>query len=139
MPVYLDTNATTATDPRVAEVVCRYLVEDYGNAGSRTHAWGVDASKAVETARQQVASAVEARPDEVTFTSGATEANNIALLGLADHAETIGKRHIIATSVEHKAVLEPLEYLGEGPGFPVSPSSQSMIVAIRRPSLWSTP
>lgn len=140
MPVYLDTNATTATDPRVAEVVCRYLVEDYGNAGSRTHAWGVEASKAVETARQQVAAAVGARPDEVTFTSGATEANNIALLGLADHAEAVGKRHIIATAVEHKAVLEPLQYLEKARGFSVTllpvddrgyPTPESLVDALR--------
>lgn len=112
-PVYLDCNATTPVDPRVAELVLRFMVEEFGNAGSRTHEYGARAKKAVQQARAQVAKVVGAQPDDVTFTSGATEANNIALLGLADWAERSGKRHIIGSAIEHKAVLEPLEALAK--------------------------
>lgn len=120
LAAYLDNNATTPLDPQVATVVSRFLLEDYGNAGSRTHAFGATAAKAVEDARASVAAVVAARPDEVIFTSGATEANNLALLGLGDAAEATGKRHIVTTSVEHKAVLEPLEYLVKRQGFEVT-------------------
>jgi cysteine desulfurase len=118
-PVYLDCNATTPLDPMVAEIVMRYLAEDFGNAGSRTHAYGNDAKRAVETARRQVAALVAADADEVLFTSGATEANNLALLGLSEHARKVGKLHIISTAIEHKAVLEPLHALADR-GFRVS-------------------
>lgn len=91
----------------------RYLGEEYGNAGSRTHEFGVRAKQAVERARDQVAAVVTARRDEVIFTSGATESNNIALLGLAGSAEGASRRHIVSTAIEHKAVLEPLEHLGK--------------------------
>jgi cysteine desulfurase len=111
--VYLDCAATTPLEPRVLEEVTRYLSSDFGNAGSRTHGFGQAAKSRVQAARQQVASVVAARADEVIFTSGATESNNIALLGLAAHAERVGRRHIISTSIEHKAVLEPLAHLGE--------------------------
>jgi cysteine desulfurase len=110
-PVYLDCAATTPVDPEVLEVVLRYIVDDFGNAGSRTHAYGADANVAVEQARRQVAAVAGAEADEVTFTSGATEANNLALLGLADFGAAEGRRHIIATQIEHKAVLEPLAVL----------------------------
>src|SRR5258706_2693893 len=103
--IYLDNNATTAVEPRVAEVVTRYLFDEYGNAGSRTHAWGANASRAVEEARRQVASVANARADEVIFTSGATEANNLALLGLAPHRRSSEHNHVIVSAVEHKAVL----------------------------------
>lgn len=120
LAAYLDNNATTPLDPQVAAVVSRFLLEDYGNAGSRTHVFGATAAKAVEDARESVAAVVAARPDEVIFTSGATEANNLALLGLADNGEATGKRHIVTTSVEHKAVLEPLEYLAKRHAFEVT-------------------
>ena len=81
MTIYLDCNATTPVDPRVAEVVTRYLVEDFGNAGSRTHEYGVRAKRAVEEARSRVAGVVDSDPSEVVFTSGATESNNLAILG----------------------------------------------------------
>src|SRR4051794_15089508 len=103
--------ATTPVLPEVAEVVLRYMVQEYGNAGSRTHDYGNRAKKAVHAARERVASAVGADPTEVVFTSGATESNNIALLGLAPHGESTGRRHIVSSVTEHKAVLEPLEYL----------------------------
>ena len=109
--VYLDCNATTPMEPAVQKLMVRYFTEELGNAGSRTHEYGVRAKRAVEAAREQVASVVEAESDEVVFTSGATESNNIALLGLAEHGEKTKKRHIVSTAIEHKAVLEPLEIL----------------------------
>lgn len=118
--VYLDNNATTHVDERVADVLTHYMSVEYGNAGSRTHAWGTDASKAVEEARRHIAAAVDARADEVIFTSGATEANNLAILGLADHAASTGKNHIVTTPIEHKAVLEPVEHLAKRHGFEVT-------------------
>jgi cysteine desulfurase len=118
-PIYLDCNATTPVDPRVQEVVWKYLTEEFGNAGSRTHEYGLRAKQAVEKAREQVAAVVGASSSEVIFTSGATESNNIAILGLAAHGEKVGKRHIVSTQIEHKAVLEPLEYLEEQ-GFEVT-------------------
>lgn len=137
---YLDNNATTAIDPRVVEVITRYLIEEYGNAGSRTHGWGTEASRAVEEARRQVAAVVDARSDEVLFTAGATEANNLAILGLADHAQATGQNHVITTSVEHKAVLEPVEYLAKQRAFKVTllpvdhlgwPSPEALAGALR--------
>jgi cysteine desulfurase len=110
-PVYLDCNATTPIEPRVAAAVMRYMEHDFGNAGSRTHEYGSVAKEAVSRARSQVAAVVDASAEEVIFTSGATESNNLAILGIAKHAEGAGRRHLITTAIEHKAVLEPLEYL----------------------------
>lgn len=118
-PVYLDCNATTPIEPAVKEAVVHWLSEEIGNAGSRTHEYGVQAKRAVQTARDQVAAVVGASGDEVIFTSGATESNNLAILGLASHGESAGKRHIISTAIEHKAVLEPLEAL-EARGFSIT-------------------
>jgi len=109
---YLDFAATTPVDPRVAEVVMRHMLLEYGNAGSRTHEYGARAAKAVERARAQVAQVVDADVTDVIFTSGATEANNLALLGLADEGMRNGRTHIVTTAIEHKAVLEPLAVLG---------------------------
>jgi cysteine desulfurase len=103
----------------VRDLVLRFMTEDFGNAGSRTHDYGARAKQAVERARDQVASVVGAKRDEVIFSSGATESNNLALLGLADHARRVGSRHIITSAIEHKAVLEPLEHL-EKHGFEVT-------------------
>jgi cysteine desulfurase len=108
-PVYLDCNATTPVDPRVQTEVLTYLAEEFGNPGSRTHAYGQAAKDRVNRARQQVAAVVGARPEEIVFTSGATESDNLAILGLTDHGMHAGRRHIISTQIEHKAVLEPLE------------------------------
>lgn len=118
-PVYFDCNATTPVDPRVAEEVSRYFLEEYGNSGSRSHEFGLRAKKAVQLARKRVGDVVGASAEEVIFTSGATESNNLALLGLAHHGEVAGRRHIISTRIEHKAVLEPLEHL-QSRGFDVS-------------------
>lgn len=95
----------------MADLVYNLMVEEFGNAGSRTHEYGVRAKKAVSLAREQVASIVDAEPNDVIFTSGATESNNIALLGLKAHGELEHKKHIITTKIEHKAVLEPVEHL----------------------------
>lgn len=109
--IYLDSNATTPTEPAVLDEVMHYLAVEYGNAGSRTHEYGQAAKSRVQRAREQVAAIVEAQPDEVIFTSGATESDNIALLGLAPHGEKTGRRRIITTQIEHKAVLEPADEL----------------------------
>lgn len=118
-PVYLDCNATTPIDPRVGEEVMKYMAYEFGNAGSRTHGYGQEAKERVNRARREVADVVDAQPDEVIFTSGATESDNLAILGLAAHGEAAGKRHVISTQIEHKAVLEPLEAL-EHRGFDVT-------------------
>lgn len=110
-PVYLDCNATTPLEPEVLETIYRYLAEDYGNPASPIHSYGTTAQEAVDEARREVAAVVDAEPEEVVFTSGATETNNLALLGLAAYGEATGRRHIIATRIEHKAVLEPLQQL----------------------------
>lgn len=116
--LYLDTAATTPVDSRVADLVMTYMVEEFGNSGSRTHEWGSRAKRAVQRAREQVAAAAKCKSDEVIFTSGATESDNLALLGLASHGTAEGRRHIISSATEHKAVLEPLEHL-EARGFQV--------------------
>ena len=113
MTVYMDTAATTPVLPEVAELVVRLMVEEYGNAGSRTHDIGGRAKKAVNNARGQIARVVDVDAEGVVFTSGATESNNLALLGLAQHGLDTGKKHIISSAIEHKAVLEPLERLSE--------------------------
>ena len=130
-PVYLDCAATTPIDPRVRDVVLHYMDVEFGNAGSRTHIFGQEASKGVQTAREQIAAVADAHPEEVIFTSGATEANNLAILGLAEYGEKEGKRHIISTQIEHKAVLEPLQRLANR-GFQidlVAPSPDGFISA----------
>ena len=111
MPVYLDCNATSPMESAVQEAVLRFMAEDYGNAGSRTHEFGNAAKHAVQHARDQVAAALAVERDEVIFTSGATESNNIAILGLAPFGERHERRHIITTAIEHKAVLEPITSL----------------------------
>ena len=119
MSTYLDCNATTPVEPRVQEVIWKYLVEDFGNSGSRTHEFGNRAKQVVQRAREQVAGVVRCKPEEVIFTSGATESDNLALLGLAPHGAKTGRRHIISSTIEHKAVLEPLEELARQ-GFEVT-------------------
>jgi cysteine desulfurase len=117
--VYLDCNSTTPIDPRVRQVLLRYLDEEYGNEGSRTHEYGSAAKRAVQLARDQVAGVVDCKREEVLFTSGATESNNLAILGLADFGAANNRRHIVSTMIEHKAVLEPLADL-ETRGFEVT-------------------
>lgn len=129
MPIYLDCNATTPIEPAVRDAVLHFMDEEFGNAGSRTHEYGVRAKQAVQRARDQVATVVATQRDEVIFTSGATESNNLAILGLTKHGERSGCRHLICTSIEHKAVLEPMEALAAA-GFDVTfvpPTSEGFV------------
>ena len=118
-------------EPAARDTLVRWLTNEIGNAGSRTHEFGLRAQQAVQSARAHVAAVVGADADEVLFTSGATESNNIAIQGLARHAETTGRRHIVSTAIEHKAVLEPLEVL-QARGFEVTlitPSGNGAVTA----------
>lgn len=114
-PVYLDYSATTPVDPRVVEKMIPWLYEQFGNPASRTHAYGWDAEEAVEQARAQVAGLVNADAREIIWTSGATEADNLAIKGAAAAYSDRGK-HIITVKTEHKAVLDPCHEL-ERQGF----------------------
>ncbi len=119
-PIYLDNAATTPVDPAVVQSMlsCMGLDGDFGNSGSATHEFGRLAAARVETARAQVASLISAQPDEIIFTSGATESNNLAVLGVA-RANGDRGRHIITSRTEHKAVLDPCKRL-EKEGFSVT-------------------
>ncbi|OQY46722.1 MAG: cysteine desulfurase DndA [Candidatus Parabeggiatoa sp. nov. 2] len=119
MTTYLDCNATTPIEPAVRDIVLKYITEEFGNAGSRTHEFGARAKQAVQNARDKIAEMVAARREEVIFTSGATESNNLAILGLKKYGEQNAKKHIVSTKIEHKAVLEPLAAL-EKSGFEVT-------------------
>jgi len=115
-PIYLDYAATTPVDPRVAQKMCRFLTldGDFGNAASRSHTYGWNAEAAVEEARTQVAALIKADPKEIVWTSGATEADNLAIKGVAAFYQKKG-RHIVTVKTEHKAVLDScraLERLG---------------------------
>lgn len=120
LPVYLDYAATTPVDSRVAASMMRFLDsrQNFGNPASRTHRYGWDAQAAVEDARAQVAKLIQADPAEIIWTSGATESNNLAVKGVAEHAKE-QKRHILTTQIEHKSILEPCEFLSER-GFEIS-------------------
>lgn len=117
--MYLDCNATSPLDPQVREVLVHYLTDEFGNEGSRTHEYGARAKQAVQRARDQVGAVVGVKRDEVIFTSGATESNNLAILGLREAGHATGRKHLITTAIEHKAVLEPFEAL-ERDGFEVT-------------------
>jgi cysteine desulfurase len=108
-PLYLDNHASTAPDPSVLEVVQRVARDHYGNPASAGHAFGWAAARVVEDAREQVAALIHATPRELVFTSGATEADNLAILGLAAAQAVPG--HIVASAIEHAAVNEPLAWL----------------------------
>ncbi len=108
--VYLDNHATTRVDPRVVEAMLPWMTDEYGNAGSTTHAFGWAAKEAVEAARATIAAALGARPREIVFTSGATESNNLALYGAARYRRRRGD-HLVSVTTEHPSVLEPLEKL----------------------------
>ena len=117
-PVYLDYSATTPIDPRVVEAMLPYLTEKFGNPASRSHQYGWDAEAAVENAREEVAALVNADPKEIVWTSGATEANNLAIKGAANFYQSKGK-HLITLKTEHKAVLDTMREL-ERQGFEVT-------------------
>ena len=114
-PIYLDYSATTPVDPRVAQAMIPWLTEHFGNPASRSHAYGWEAEKAVEDAREQVARLVNADAKEIVWTSGATESNNLAIKGAAQFYKGKGK-HIVTVKTEHKAVLDTFREL-ERQGF----------------------
>jgi cysteine desulfurase len=118
LPIYLDNNSTTRTDPRVLEAMLPFFTERYGNAASRHHAFGWQAKEAVDQAREQVAALVGASAREIVFTSGATESNNLVLKGVAAMVRRQGN-HFITAATEHKAVLDPCKRL-EREGFRVT-------------------
>ena len=119
MSNYLDYNASTPIDPRVLNVMIDVFQNKYGNPDSRTHEFGESARRIVEESRGSIAKLLNVNKDEVFFTSGATESDNISILGLQEYAEQASKKHIITTAIEHKAVLEPLSIL-EAKGFEVT-------------------
>src|ERR1700677_2352954 len=133
-PIYLDNHATTPMDPRVFEAMKPFFLEDYGNAASRNHQFGWKAEKAVELARKQIASLINANEKEIIFTSGATESDNMAILGVAEMYAEKGN-HIITTNIEHKAILDSCK-VAEKRGFtvtylPVDKYGQVSVEAVR--------
>lgn len=117
-PIYLDAHATTPVDQRVLTAMLPYFTESFGNPATNTHVYGWEASAAVKNAREIIARIINATPEEIVFTSGATEANNLAIKGVAEAYFNRGK-HIITVATEHRAVLDPCAYL-ETLGFEVT-------------------
>jgi len=111
-PIYLDSHATTPVDPRVFEEMKPYFTEHFGNASSLDHSFGYDASIAVSQARESIAKAIGATMDEIVFTSGATESDNLALIGVMERNKDKGN-HLITCVTEHKAILDTARHLEE--------------------------
>lgn len=117
-PIYLDCHSTTPVDDRVVQAMLPYFTEHFGNAASNNHQYGWESEAAVKQARETIAKAIKASPEEIIFTSGATESNNLAIKGVAEAYFQKG-RHIITVQTEHNAVLDPCKYL-ETMGFKVT-------------------
>jgi cysteine desulfurase len=111
--IYLDYHATTPCDPRVVEAMMPFFTDRFGNAASRTHAFGKDAARACEAARAQVAALIHADPSEIVFTSGATESDNLAIKGVVDFHQAQGN-HVVTVATEHPAVLDSCRALERG-------------------------
>ena len=110
-PVYLDCNSTTPLEEEVMIEMRQYMSHEFGNAGSRTHEMGATASRAVNESRKKIADLLNAEGSDILFTSGATESNNLSILGMERFGMEQNKKHIISSPTEHKATLEPLERL----------------------------
>jgi len=117
-PIYLDCQATTPVDEQVLEAMLPYFRESFGNSASSGHLYGWEAATAVKLAREAIANSINASPEEIIFTSGATEANNLAIKGVAEAYHSKG-RHIITAQTEHSAILDPCAYL-QSLGFEVT-------------------
>lgn len=117
-PIYLDCHATTPVDERVLAAMLPYFTENFGNAASITHQYGWESAAAVKRSREILAEAIHADPEEIVFTSGATEANNLAIKGVAESYFSKG-RHLITVETEHNAILDPCKYL-QSLGFEVT-------------------
>src|SRR5688572_15890373 len=117
-PIYMDHQTTTPVDRHVLEAMRPYLTEQFGDPSSRSHAWGWAAEEAVDRAREQVATLIGAQPEEIFFTSGATESDNLAIKGVA-HAYRAQGHHIITQATEHRAVLDSCRAL-EKEGFAIT-------------------
>ena len=118
MPAYLDFNASAPVDERVLSYMIDIYRNHYGNADSRTHIFGTEAKEIVAASRKTIANILGIDSTELLFTSGSTESNNMAILGLIDYARRTGKTHFITTAIEHKSILESMKYL-ESLGFKV--------------------
>jgi cysteine desulfurase len=129
VPIYLDHHATTPIDPRVLDAMLPYLREDFGNAASTSHAYGWKAEAAVEVARERVAAVLGASPESIVFTSGATEANNLAIQGIARARK--GRNHLVTLTTEHPAVLDVCRALeSEGHRLSVVPVGEDGLVDV---------